>query len=155
MGKRFRRGDELQAADLVSRLSCLDSAQRLPGLLPFDDKRCGRRRPCSRSPDETPATRPVLPDRLRPATLLAWSNHSLGTWLALADLEELRQAEPVQVESLEAFLAAEGVALEQLLDEQEAFAREHFPGYPARPDDLRWLPDSTGTVAVRSSWRCG
>ncbi|UXY54384.1 phospholipase [Pseudomonas tohonis] len=79
-----------------------------------------------------------------PATLLAWSNHSLGTWLALADLEELRQAEPVQVESLEAFLAAEGVALEQLLDEQEAFAREHFPGYPARPDDLRWLPGSTG-----------
>lgn len=79
-----------------------------------------------------------------PATLLAWSNHSLGTWLALADLPELRQAEPVQVERLEDFLAAEAVALQQVLDEQEARAREELPDYPARPDSLRWTADGSG-----------
>jgi hypothetical protein len=79
-----------------------------------------------------------------PSAALAWSNHALGTALALADLPQIRDAQPVLVESLESFLEEEGVALEQLLDEQEEFLRESLPGYPERPDDLRWVPTHGG-----------
>ncbi|WP_375739284.1 phospholipase [Pseudomonas boanensis] len=75
-----------------------------------------------------------------PAAALAWSNHALGTALALAELVSIKDAPQVEVETLESFLEEEGVALEQLLDEQEAFMRETYPGYPARPDELHWLP---------------
>lgn len=74
--------------------------------------------------------------------VLAWSNHSLGSLLALRDRPELHQG--VRVEPLEAFLADQAIALERLLDEQEAFAREHFAYYPARPDALRWSATGTG-----------
>ena len=46
---------------------------------------------------------------------LAWSNHSLGSLLALREESALRQE--VQVEPLEAFLAAQAPAIERLLDE--------------------------------------
>ncbi len=71
-----------------------------------------------------------------PLTAQAWSNHALGSLLSLQDLSSLKREVPV--ESLEAFLKDQGPALERLLDEQEAFAREHFSYYPARPDALRW-----------------
>ncbi len=74
----------------------------------------------------------------------AWSNHSLGSALALSDSETLVAVEPVEVETLESFIQAEAAGLQQLLDQQEAFAREHFPDYPARPDDLRWLAEADG-----------
>ncbi|WP_318652237.1 phospholipase [Pseudomonas sp. PDM15] len=67
---------------------------------------------------------------------LAWSNHSLGSLLALREMPELRQE--VAIEPLEAFLADQAPAIERLLDEQESYAREHFSYYPARPDELRW-----------------
>ncbi|WJN61063.1 phospholipase [Pseudomonas sp. SO81] len=67
---------------------------------------------------------------------LAWSNHSLGSLLALREMPELRQ--DVTVEPLEAFLADQAPAIERLLDEQERYAREHFSYYPPRPDQLRW-----------------
>ena len=71
---------------------------------------------------------------------LAWSNHSLGSLLSLQEQPELR--EEVVVEPLEAFLEDQAVAIEQLLDEQERHAREHFSYYPPRPDDLRWRADA-------------
>ncbi|WP_068825408.1 phospholipase [Pseudomonas sp. BMS12] len=67
---------------------------------------------------------------------LAWSNHSLGSLLALRDVAQV--AEAVTVEPLEAFLVDQAPAIEQLLDEQERYAREHFAYYPERPDALRW-----------------
>lgn len=73
---------------------------------------------------------------------LAWSNHSLGSLLALRDVPQL--AEQVAVEPLEAFLVAQAPAIERLLDEQEAYAREHFAYYPARPQALRWQAAATG-----------
>ncbi len=73
---------------------------------------------------------------------LAWSNHSLGSLLALQGLPQL--SEPVMVESLEAFLDDQAPAIEQLLDEQERYAREHFAYYPPRPDALRWRADGRG-----------
>ena len=75
---------------------------------------------------------------------LAWSNHSLGAAIALRDAKGVQGVEPVKVESLEAFLSAEAVGLEALLDQQEAYARAHFAGYPARPDELRWVAQGTG-----------
>ena len=65
-----------------------------------------------------------------------WSNHALGTWQALSVLPEVNSAPLLKVERLEAFLAAEGVALEQLLQQEEAWARANVPVYPARPDAL-------------------
>ena len=76
-----------------------------------------------------------------PRCLWAWSNHALGSYLALAQLPAVATAPAVPMESLEAFLAAEREGLVPLLDEQERFAREHFRKYPARPDALRF----TGT----------
>ncbi|MVW75213.1 phospholipase [Pseudomonas sp. R-22-3w-18] len=66
----------------------------------------------------------------------AWSNHALGSQLALRQLPELQGQ--VRYEALEDFLVAQAGLIEQLLDEQEAFAREHFPDYPVRPDELRF-----------------
>ncbi|GLZ87175.1 hypothetical protein Pres01_32260 [Metapseudomonas resinovorans] len=79
-----------------------------------------------------------------PSAAMAWSNHALGTALALAGLPQIKDAPPVPVESLESFLEEEGVALEQLLDEQEEFFQETLANYPARPDDLRWIPTHGG-----------
>ncbi|MDH4609883.1 phospholipase [Pseudomonas sp. BN102] len=79
-----------------------------------------------------------------PSAALAWSNHALGTALALAGLPQIKDAPMVEVESLESFLEEEGVALEQFLDEQEEFFRDNLPDYPSRPDDLRWIPTHGG-----------
>ena len=76
--------------------------------------------------------------------LWAWSNHSLGTALAVRDSQLLLDVAPVRVESLDSFLQAETAGLQALLDQQEDFARANFPNYPARPDDLRWLATGAG-----------
>ncbi len=70
----------------------------------------------------------------------AWSNHAYGSVLALRGMPGMLRAE-VPVEPLEVFLTAQAEPLARLLDEQEAFAREHFADYPARPDALRWQAD--------------
>lgn len=74
---------------------------------------------------------------LLPLQVQAWSNHSLGSSLALAPLPGMA-AETLRVESLERFLEAEEEGLRVLLDEQERFARAQFEEYPSRPDELRW-----------------
>lgn len=66
----------------------------------------------------------------------AWSNHAVGSYLALQALPTLSGVE-VEVETLEQFLVEEHAGLVALLDQQEQFARAHFPHYPSRPDDLR------------------
>ncbi|MDR6918851.1 hypothetical protein J2X66_005756 [Pseudomonas sp. 3296] len=72
-----------------------------------------------------------------------WSNHTVGSYLALQDLPALRDAQQVEVEPLEQFLAHQYPAVSALLDEQERFAREHFAHYPPRPDNLK-LPAMPG-----------
>jgi hypothetical protein len=79
-----------------------------------------------------------------PVTAFAWSNHSLGTTLALRDVPALKQGAAVTVEPLEDFLRTEALGLQALLDEQEAFALANFPGYPARPAVLRWQVEGEG-----------
>jgi hypothetical protein len=71
---------------------------------------------------------------------MAWSNHALCTWPALEVLPELAASPPVAVESLAAFLQAEGPAIARLLQEEEAWARAHVPAYPPRPDALAFDP---------------
>jgi hypothetical protein len=86
----------------------------------------------------------------QPLVAQAWSNHSLGSQLALQALPELQRS--LSYEPLEAFLGDEAVAIEQLLDEQERFARKHFPDYPQRPDNLRFSPGSSAPTALRSGF---
>ncbi|POA49396.1 phospholipase [Pseudomonas sp. MPR-ANC1] len=66
-----------------------------------------------------------------------WSNHTVGSYLALQDLPALRDAPPVEVEPLEQFLTEQYPAVVALLEQQENFAREHFAQYPPRPDQLK------------------
>ena len=86
----------------------------------------------------------------QPLSALAWSNHSLGSQLALQALPELQRT--LRYESLQDFLDAQAPAIEQLLDEQEAFARAHFPNYPARPDALRFSAAATPAHERRSAF---
>lgn len=79
-----------------------------------------------------------------PGSVMAWSNHSLGSALALQGLASMQQAPAVEVEALEDFLRAEASGLQVLLDQQEAFALANFPGYPARPAALRWQVEGEG-----------
>jgi len=76
-------------------------------------------------------------------TAWGWSNHTVGSYLALQDLPALREAPQVDVETLEQFLAQQYGAVAELLEEQERFARQHFAQYPARPDSLK-LPAVPG-----------
>lgn len=78
----------------------------------------------------------------QPLSALAWSNHSLGSQLALQGLPPLQRS--LNYEPLEIFLDDQAPAIEQLLDEQEGFARASFPDYPARPDALRFSATATG-----------
>lgn len=97
-------------------------------------------------------------------SLWAWSNHTVGSYLALRELAAIREAPEVEVEPLEAFLAAERGGLAALLDEQEAYARAHIGNYPARPDALRFAAEGEAgdlrqaflaalRVNLRSAWR--
>jgi len=76
-------------------------------------------------------------------TAWGWSNHTVGSYLALQELPALRDAPPVEVEPLERFLAEQYPAVVALLEQQESFAREHFTQYPPRPDNLK-LPAVPG-----------
>lgn len=71
----------------------------------------------------------------------SWSQHALGTWQSLQGMPELQGIPPVKVESLTAFLRAQGASLEQVLSQQEQWAREHLRNYPARPEVLAYRFD--------------
>ena len=79
----------------------------------------------------------------------AWSNHALCTWPALSVLPEVAQAAPVKAERLEDFLVAEGPALTALLEQEERWARDHVPTYPARPDGLAFRADGADRGELR------
>lgn len=66
-----------------------------------------------------------------------WSNHTVGSYLALQELPALRDAPAVAVEPLEQFLTEQYPAVLALLEQQETFARAHFAQYPPRPDKLK------------------
>ena len=79
----------------------------------------------------------------------AWSNHALCTWPALSVLPLVTEAAPLKVERLEDFLGAEAVTLVGLLEQEEQWARNHVPAYPARPDALAFRADGAAPAELR------
>jgi hypothetical protein len=75
------------------------------------------------------------------AGLQAWTDHTLGTYPALANMPEVKDAKPVQVESFEDFLAKESQGLVILIKEQEDFARANIQNYPPKPDSIVFDPN--------------
>ena len=73
----------------------------------------------------------------------AWNDHALGTWQALAQLPAIDGAPPVAVERLESFLSAEDKALEELLEQEEQWARRNVSVYPPRPAALKFKAGGT------------
>ncbi len=71
-----------------------------------------------------------------PALLLAWSEHPLITYPVLAAMPGVADGREVRVESIDAFLVAEGEKIEKLLAEEEAWAKKNLVWYPPLPESL-------------------
>ena len=78
--------------------------------------------------------------------LQAWTDHTLGTYPALANMPEIKDAKPVQVESFEDFLKKESQGLAILLKEQEDFARANIQNYPPKPDTIKFDPNDKANL---------
>ena len=68
--------------------------------------------------------------------LQAWTEHPLVTYPVMATLQEVRDAQPIKVESIDSFLNQEGEKLEQLLAREEEWARKNLKSYAPLPDSL-------------------
>lgn len=80
---------------------------------------------------------------------MAWSNHALGTWQALDTMLGGAQARQVQVESLEAFLLAQGTRLEAVLQQEEKWAQMQVEQYPPRPAALAYVASADAAQSRR------
>lgn len=83
----------------------------------------------------------ILALPLLPTLAFAWGNHSPMCYRAFERMPEVAQAQPVRAEPLVDFLRTQEPAIAQLLEAQEAWAREHLPGHAPRPEALRFVPD--------------
>ncbi|KEI73077.1 hypothetical protein [Endozoicomonas elysicola] len=72
------------------------------------------------------------------AQVSAWSNHTLVTHQLVATLPQVRDAAPVEVESLNSFLLANESELEVFLSQQESWMRENLWHYAPRPEALEF-----------------
>jgi hypothetical protein len=81
---------------------------------------------------------------LAPPGVSAWEGHGVATRAAL---EALGASPAVTVEPIDAFVAAERPRLAAALDEEEAWARVHVPGYPPTPEPLRLAGRDPATPA--------
>lgn len=75
---------------------------------------------------------------------MAWSNHALGTWQALGQMLGEDKIPAAQVESLEAFLLAQGSRLEAVLQQEEKWAQAQIAEYPQRPAALAYSASADG-----------
>lgn len=72
-----------------------------------------------------------------PSTIvMAWSEHPLITYPVVGTIPEVRNAQPIVVESLESFISAEEKKLEALLVEEEAWAKKNLQWYTPVPASL-------------------
>ncbi len=69
-------------------------------------------------------------------SLLAWSDHPAITFPVVSGLAEVRDGRTVAVETLDSFLIAEGRKLEQLLSEEEVWARTNLEWPAPLPGQL-------------------
>ncbi|MEY8204029.1 MAG: hypothetical protein RPR40_03050 [Bermanella sp.] len=68
--------------------------------------------------------------------LMAWDNHTLISQVMLESMPQVKQAKPVEVESLESFLVATEEQLEVFLAEQESWMQHNLRHYAPLPDVL-------------------
>jgi len=68
--------------------------------------------------------------------LQAWTEHPLVTYPVMTTLTEVHDAQPIKVESIDSFLIQEGKKLEQLLAQEEEWARKNLKSYAPLPDSL-------------------
>jgi hypothetical protein len=88
-----------------------------------------------------------------PAWLMAWSEHPLVTYPVLAAMPAVADAQTVEVESIEAFLGAEGQRLEKLLVKEEAWAKKNLVWYPPLPESLVFKASgSPDNIRERFCW---
>jgi hypothetical protein len=73
---------------------------------------------------------------LLPAQALAWTEHPLISYQVLSALPVVRDAKPVRVETLDAFLKAEEKALAAVLAQEDTWARENLAWYQPLPQAL-------------------
>lgn len=91
----------------------------------------------------------LLAALLASASSFAWNSHAFAAYRALERMPELARAQPVVVESLEAFLRAEERPIEALLASQELWAAGNLKAYPARPAALAFTADDKRDDAAR------
>jgi hypothetical protein len=68
-----------------------------------------------------------------PTRVMAWNEHPLVTNPVVETIPEVRNAQPIAVESLEAFISAEEKKLEALLIDEEAWAKKKLSWYAPLP----------------------
>ena len=85
---------------------------------------------------------------ISPTGLMAWSEHPLVTYPVIAAMPDVADAPAVEVESLGAFLRAEGPKIEKRLAEEETWAKKNLVWYPPLPEPLVFKasgnPDNLG-----------
>jgi hypothetical protein len=82
--------------------------------------------------------------------LQGWENHALLTALAIANMPEIQQVEPVKVETLDDFLAAEYFAIAETLGEEETWDVMQVPVYPPRPANLAFRYNRNDKTRLRA-----
>ncbi|MCB1177814.1 MAG: phospholipase [Leptospiraceae bacterium] len=78
--------------------------------------------------------------------LYSWTNHFLGSYLSLEELDEIAKAKPVKVESIESFLKKEADGVAKVLDEIEKESQEKIRNYPKKPDTITFDPKDTANL---------
>lgn len=68
-----------------------------------------------------------------PTRVMAWSEHPLVTYPVVGTIPEVRNAQPIVVESLESFISAEEKKLEALFVEEEEWAKKNLQWYAPLP----------------------
>ena len=71
-------------------------------------------------------------------SIWAWTEHPLVIHETLAALPEVRDGQPVKVESLDTFLVSEEKGLAALLESEEAWARKNLDSYRPLPEGLEF-----------------
>ena len=79
----------------------------------------------------------------------AWSDHASLGWPLFQTMPDVIEAPLVETESLKAFLVQEAVGLQQLLADQELWARDNLVHYSPRPDALAFDASSPAENIVQ------
>ncbi len=93
---------------------------------------------------------------LQSAMLHAWSDHASLAWPLMRVMPEVQTAEPLRVETLSEFVAAERTSIADLLNDHEQWARDNLEHYAALPAELVFdpaLPDADVELAFLNAIR--